>query len=241
MILSAHQPAYLPWLGVFHKVAISDVFVLLDNVQFEKNSFINRNKIKTHKGDIWLTIPVSTSGHFQKTISEMEISKNPKWRKKHLKSIEFNYKKAPFFSDYQEFFEEIYSKEWIKLFDLLYDTLEFLLNEIGLETKIYLQSELGFKRKKQELILEMCEYFNAEAFVFGVLGKNYADKNLFNKYEQKIYFQEYVSPDYPQLHGDYIPNLSIIDLLFNLGSEKALDVILKGNISKIELKRIIKY
>ena len=118
-------------------------------------------------------------------------------------------------------------------------TIKFLINEIGLKTKIHFQSELGFKKKKLDLILEMCEFFDSDIFVFGVLGKNYADKNHFNACEQKIYFQKYICPTYPQLSGEFIPNLSIIDLLFNVGSEKALEFIMKGNITKLELKNKI--
>lgn len=94
MILSAHQPAYLPWLGYFHKIAISDVFVILDEVQFEKNSFINRNKIKTSNGSVWMSVPINIDGHMNKTIRDMEISNKFNWRKKHWKSIYLNYKKA---------------------------------------------------------------------------------------------------------------------------------------------------
>jgi len=240
MILTAHQPAYLPWLGFFHKLAISDAFVILDEVQFQKNYFTNRNKIKTPSGAIWLTIPVITAKHFEKTISNMKIVKDTKWLKKHWKSIEFNYKKAPYFNKYRDYFEDLYKKEWISLIDLLNETMMFFIKEIGIKTNIYHQSKLGFKNKKQELILEICNYFNSDLFVFGRDGKNYADINYFKENRRHIYFQNYIHPVYPQLYGDFISNLSILDLLFNVGSENALDVILKGNISKRELCKTFK-
>ena len=93
MILTAHQPAYLPWLGYFHKIAISDTFVILDKVQFEKNSFTNRNKIKTSNGSTWLSIPMEMSEHTNKAIKEMSIHNKFNWRQKHWKSIYLNYKK----------------------------------------------------------------------------------------------------------------------------------------------------
>lgn len=206
-------------------------------MQFEKNSYINRNKIKTSQGDIWLTVPVSTTSHFEKTILEMEIAKDNKWRKKHWKSIESCYNKAPYFQNYRIFFENLYNKEWTNLFDLLYETMMFLFDKIGIKTKIYRQSELGFKKNKQELILEMCDYFNSNVFVFGKLGENYADKYLFDKKKIFYYFQNYQCSNYLQLYGEFIPNLSIIDLIFNVGTDKALEYIMKGNISKEELNK----
>ena len=105
MILTAHQSSYLPWLGFFHKIALSDTFVLLDNVQFEKNSFSNRNKIKGHRESFWLTVPVDLEGHLHKKISDIKIVDNRIWRKKHLKSIEQSYSKAPFYKKYIDFFK----------------------------------------------------------------------------------------------------------------------------------------
>jgi len=238
MILSAHQPAYLPWLGWFHKIAVSDAFVILDKVQFEKNSFINRNQVKIANGKTWLTIPVSLSGHKESTISDIKIVNNHKWAKKHWKTIEINYKKAPYFYKYKDYFETLYSKNWTYLIDNLLELMKFFIDEVGISTKIYKQSELGFNKKKQELILEMCEYFDADIFVFGKLGVDYAEKILFEDRNIKIFFQEYKHPTYPQLYGEFISHLSIIDLLFNVGPENALDIIMKGNISKSELKKI---
>ena len=99
-IATAHQPAYLPWLGYFHKISLSDEFILLDSVQFEKNSFTNRNKIKVSNGEAWLTIPVEMKGHINRNINEMVIDEKFDWRKKHWNSLLMNYKKSPYFSIY---------------------------------------------------------------------------------------------------------------------------------------------
>ena len=235
MILTAHQPSYLPWLGFFHKILISDVFVILDNVQYQKNYFTNRNKIKTAHGYAWLTIPVLTSGHLEKKILEMQIDNKSRWRKKHWKSIEIHYKKSPFFLDHCDYFESLYNKEWINLFELLHETMMYFINKLGIKTEIYLQSDLGFKRKKQDLILEMCDYFNSDIFVFGRDGKRYADPNKFKERNRDIYFQDYNHPIYSQLFGDFNADLSILDLLFNVGSERAVEVIMKDNKSKADL------
>lgn len=238
MILSAHQPAYLPWLGYFHKIAISDTFVILDDVQFEKNSFTNRNKIKTAQGWIWLTVPVLISGHIQKTIIEMEINNETDWGKKHWKSIYFNYKKTRYFHKYADFFEDFYKREWTKLYFMIEHLLFFFIRELGLKTVLYRQADLQLKSRKQKLILDLCGQFEADVFVFGTLGKDYADFSLFEKNNIKIFFQDYKHPVYPQLYGDFVSHLSIIDLLFNVASERLLEVIIEGNITKNDLQRI---
>lgn len=239
MILSSHQPGYLPWLGYFHKIALSDNFVILDDVQFEKNSFINRNKIKNSYGSIWLTVPVLIKGHTKKTIKEIEINNNINWKKKHWKSIYQNYKKAPYFYKYSDFFEELYKQEWKKIIDLLIYTLYFFIKELDIKTNIYQQSNLNITSSKQQLILDLCKYFNSKLFIFGVLGKNYVDRDLFKKENIKVYFQEYKHPVYPQLWQDFIENLSIIDLLFNVGKEKTKKIIMEGNIIKKDLQILI--
>ena len=235
MILTAHQPAYLPWLGFFHKMAISDIFIILDDVQYQKNYFTNRNKIKTAQGETWLTVPVLTSGHLDKTIREMQINSNTKWRKKHWKTIEINYRKAPFFEQYRDYFEALYKKKWINLFNLLDENIKFFVKELGINAKIYLQSEFEFKETKQELILEMCNYFDSDVFVFGKDGKLYADINYFKDNNRNIYFQDYKHPTYPQLYNEFISNLSIIDLLFNVGPKKAMEFIMRENDTKNDL------
>ena len=239
MILTAHQPAYLPWLGLFHKIAISDAFVILDDVQFEKNSFTNRNKIKTSQGAIWLTVPILISGHLNKSIKDIEINNKEDWRDKHWKGLYMNYKKAPYFSKYSGFFEDLYKKEWLKLFDLLAPTMEFLLKELNIQTKVYFQSKLNISSKKEELILDLCKHFNADLFIFGALGKNYADSALFESKGVKLYFQDYVHPTYPQLWGEFLPYMSIVDLLFNVGPVKASEVIMAANITKEKVKEMV--
>jgi hypothetical protein len=113
MILSVHQPQYLPWIGYLDKVKKSDAFVFLDNVQYKKREFQNRNKIRTKEGWIWLTVPVITKDRYFQKIAEVEIDRTVDWRNDHWKSIEHSYAKAPFFAAYKERFAAIYNKEWI--------------------------------------------------------------------------------------------------------------------------------
>ena len=126
MILTAHQPAYLPWLGFFEKVHKSDVCVLLDNVQFETNSYINRNKIYTPNGEVWLTVPCLTKKHMGKTIQDIKINNNIKWGKKHWMSLYMTYNKTPYFHLYADFLKEMYDRNWVNLVDMLKYQLEFI-------------------------------------------------------------------------------------------------------------------
>lgn len=236
MILTSHQPAYLPWLGLFHKIAITDTYVYLDSVQFEKNSFINRNKIKTVNGPIWLTVPVLLKGHISKTIGEMKINNIVNWRKKHLKSIELNYKSAPYFNNYIDFFRDCYSREWHLLSDLNGYMLKWFLDILGISVKFYKASEIHFTGYKSDLVLDMCKKLKANIYVFGAHGKNYAENKDFKKEGIKIYFQNYNHPIYYQLYGNFIPYMSIIDLIFNCGPN-SFDILMNKNTTEQELLR----
>jgi hypothetical protein len=240
MILTAHQPAYMPWLGYFHKIALADNFVMLDDVQFEKNSFTNRNKIKTSNGEAWLTIPVEMKGHLDKKISDIQMESRSNWKRKHWNSLLMNYKKAPFFDQYAGYFEKYYTLETNNLFDFISVSSDFFFNELNIKPVTKKLSELQIDAKKQDLILDMCRATGSNAFVFGALGKNYADKNLFATNGISIYFQEFEHPVYPQLWGDFVPYMGVIDALFNLGSQRTSEIIFEKNITKKELAVILK-
>ncbi|OGZ39586.1 MAG: hypothetical protein A3B04_00790 [Candidatus Portnoybacteria bacterium RIFCSPLOWO2_02_FULL_39_11] len=237
MILTAHQPAYLPWLGLFHKIALSDAYVCFDDVQFERYSFINRNKIRSGRDETLLTVPLLSKNHFDKKIKEMEIDNSRDWRNKHWKSIYLNYQKAPFFNKYVDFFEELYKKEWHYLIDLTEYSLEWFLAELGIKVQYARASEFNFERAKSDLILDMCKKMNANFFIFGALGGDYAEKDKFAAAGVKIYFQEYRHPQYRQTGKDFLPYMSIIDLLFNEG-DKSLEILMSGNISQQDLLKI---
>lgn len=234
MIISIHQPAYLPWLGYFHKIALSDSFVFLDTTQFEKNSFINRNKIKSSQGAIWLTVPVSLGGHFNKQIKEIGLA-DKNWAEKHWKSIELNYKKSKYWDQYASEFKKIYENDYRTIDQICFDQLMFFIRALGLKTKIIKASGLEkLQSKKQELVMDILEKLKADIYVSGALGKDYLDVKEFNNKGIRLYYQDYQHPQYAQLWGEFQPYMSIIDLLFNQG-EGSLEILMSGNISKQEL------
>lgn len=203
MILTAHQPSYLPWLGLFHKIALADTFVSLNRVQYIRNDWNNRNKIKTPQGPIWLTVPVLTKGHLEKKISEMEINNIQPWRRKHWRSLLANYHGAPYFKRYSDFFEDVYRREWRFLTELNDYMLKWLLGTLGIQPKFLTASQFQFQGAKSDLIVDMCKQLEAEAFIFGALGKEYANMDEFEKAGVKVIFQEYQHPVYQQEHGAF--------------------------------------
>lgn len=235
IFLSIHQPAYLPWLGYFHKICISDIFVFFDNTQFEKNSFVNRNKIKTSQGPIWLTVPVKLKNHTQKEIREIKTV-NQLWQQKHWKAIELNYKKSKHWAMYSEELRGLYQKKYDNISELCYEQLLLFLAFLGIKTKVIQASNLcPYNSKKSQLVLDICRELGADVYVSGKLGKDYIEEHKFVESGIKLYFQDYAHPTYQQLWGQFAPFMSIIDLLFNCG-EKSLEILMQRNITKDALK-----
>ena len=227
MILTAHQPVYLPWLGLFHKIWLSDTYVFFNTVQYLPKEWMNRNKIKTFNGEIYLTVPVLKKGFLEKKNNEIEINNNTNWQKKHFKSIYLNYKKTKYFNYYIEMLEEIYDKSWKYLSDLNEYMLKQFLKELGIKINFLRASDYNFKGNKSDLVLNMCKSLGSEVYIFGQQGKNYAERNKFKEAGVEIFFQNYKHPKYSQINGDFKSNMSIIDLLFNHG-KKSLEIITKG-------------
>lgn len=215
MIMSAHQPAYLPWLGYFDKIKRSDIFVFLDTVQYEKNSFTNRNRIKTKDGSIWLSIPVIKTDHFDKKMDEMPIDKRVCWQRKHLNSIQMSYAKAPRFKELFPGLKELYSKDYDYLVDATWDHLMFWLEILDIKTKIVKSSSLDIHSKKSDFVLDLCEATGADYYISGALGRDYLEVDKFEEKGVHVEFQSYQHPVYRQLYGEFVPNMGIVDFAMN--------------------------
>jgi hypothetical protein len=235
MIISAHQPAYNPWLGFIHKILLSDTFVVMDDVQFEKNSFINRNKILQNNNEVMLTIPVKTKNYKSKTLKEIEVV-DGRWQIKHLKSIEQAYKKSKYFDTIFEQLKKIYEIKSNFLINYTDAYLKFIVDYLEIETKIVWASDLNIEAKKLDYVVELTKKLDGDIFVFGSQGKNYADVDYIQQKNITAYFQEYNHPIYTQLGTKFYPYMGIIDLLFNEDKEKIKEIILNQNISKDELR-----
>lgn len=224
--ITIHQPEYLPWLGFFDRIYKADIFVILDDVQYQKNGFINRNKIKTAQGWQWITVPVKERSSFKK-INEVVINDQINWGKSQLKSLIYNYKRAPYFKDYIDFFENTFEKKWEKIVDLDIYLLENIIKTLGIKRRIERSSLMKIKGKATDRLVNICKKLGADTYLSGPGGKEYMDIEKFKRENIKVIFQEFIHPTYPQLFKEkgFISYLSIIDLLFNCGS-KSLDIIL---------------
>jgi len=234
-VVSVHQPAYIPWLGYFHKILLSDVFVYLDTVQFEKNSFINRNKILGANGPFWLTVPVKTKGHTDKTLMDLEINED-RWQVKHIKSIELNYMKTPFFSEVFPKVKDVLLKAGSSFADFTYMMLEMFTNGLGIDTEIVRSSDLKVTGNKSELVKNIVKSLEGRIYVSGKLGKGYLNLEEFKNERINVYFQDYKLNEYQQNSKVFYPALSVVDSLMNTGWEKTRKIILDNNVTKEKLQ-----
>lgn len=232
MVCAVHQPNYLPYPGFFDKILKSDVFIIYDTAQFRKNNFQNRNRVCSPEGWQWLTVPVKHG--FGQKIIEVEIENPRKSLKNNWKKIQTLYGKAPFFKQYSGIFENIYSKEYSSLAELNYDLITAICHDLSLNPKFIRSSSLDeIKSKSTEALIDMCKIAGADTYISGESGKNYLDMDLIEKSGIKIIFQNFVHPVYKQFNNNYFqPNMSIIDLIFNYGSNtlKLLSTDVKGRI-----------
>jgi hypothetical protein len=227
VILTAHQPVYLPWIGLFHKIAMADTFVFFDEVQYQPKDWNNRNKIKAGAEAVWLTVPVLRTGHREKTFREIEINNDVPWQRKHWRTLSLHYRRAPHFDTYAPFFEDVYARSWQYLADLNEHMLRWFLDVLGIRMEFLRASDLHFKGTKSDLVLDMCMRLGADVYIFGALGRDYAEVERFEAASIKAIFQDYHHPVYPQQYGEFISHLSIVDLLFNCGS-RSLEVVMGG-------------
>ena len=220
MIISIHQPNFIPWIGYFYKIAKSDTFVILDDVQFTKNSFINRNKIKTPSGEQWLGIPIIQSGKFGQNINQCQIQNQEIHLSKITKSIKLNYAKCEFFDWLYPDLQTILNKKDQTLVSANVALISTILNLLEIKTPFMLASDLhNIEGESTERLISICKELNADKYLYGFGAKNYQEDELFRNAGIELKKNAFIHPDYKQLWGEFIPNLSIIDFLFNIGPE----------------------
>jgi len=218
IIIGILQPSYLAWIPFFKRMIMSDIFIYLDDVEYSKNSFHNRNRIKTSNGSLTLTVPVLYKGNSSKTISEMPINNNNNWKSKHWRAIELNYTKSQYFSQIAPLLESnIYSKNWENLADLNIRIIELFKDFIGLSTKCFRSSKLNVTGSGNEKLVNICKHFNANKFIVKPGTENYHPKEIFLKNNISFEYFVFKPEQYKQLYGDFISGLSILDYAMNCG------------------------
>jgi hypothetical protein len=216
------QPGYLPWLGFFDQLRRADVFVYYDDVQYDTHGWRNRNRIKTQNGPLWLTVPVRHSGVGLPRILDVEIDARTPWARKHVTSIRQAYARAPHLSRYLPPLEELLERRWSRLVDLDIACAALMAEWLGVRRRIERSSELDVAGSRSERLLNICRRIGASKYVSGDAARSYLDVGLFERSGVTVEWQQFAHPTYPQLHGEFISHLSMLDLILNCGEAAPL-------------------
>ncbi|MBI4255867.1 MAG: WbqC family protein [Candidatus Rokubacteria bacterium] len=232
MKVAIHQPHYLPWLGYVAKWDAADRFIFLDTVQYEKNGWQNRNRIKTRDGARWLTVPV-TRAPLGTPIRDVRVDAAQLWPARHLRAIEHAYAKAPHFGRYHDALRAFYARPWDRLAPLAAASAEWLGRALGVEAPVALASDLAVEPPGTEgdptaRLVALCRAVGADTYLAGKDGATYMDVAQFRAAGIAVEAQRYAHPVYAQLHGEFVPLLSALDILLMHGDE-ALAILHRGN------------
>jgi len=217
VIVAIHQPQYLPWLGYIGKIIEADVFCYLDNVQFKKNEWQNRNRIKTVNGPQWVTVPVKY--RFPEKINEVTINNTINWQQKHLNALTTNYSKAPYFKAYMEEIMPVYKKQWSSISDLNINLIETIKHIMGIKKKSVKSSEMNLSNDPTGRLIDICRKFDCTTYLAGAGAENYMDFERFRREGIIVKVQQFSHPEYTQPFGRFTSHLTVLDLLFNCGPE----------------------
>jgi hypothetical protein len=223
-IVAIHQPNFFPWLGYFNKIVRSDVFILLDNVQFQKTggTWSNRVKLCVSGEARWVTAPIDRSYHGVRNISEMEFNESIPWREKMVKTLEANYRKAPFFGEVFPFIENLVLNPETNLASYNIEAIRSIAMLLGIDTeKLVLGSSLEVDGHATDLLICMTKAVGGSAYMCGGGAEGYQEDGSFAANGLSLMYQNFMHPFYPQCNTDiFIPGLSIIDALMNYGFEQ---------------------
>lgn len=225
-MITCMQPTYLPWSGFLALMDKVDTFVYYDDVQLSHQSWQQRNRIKTSQGVRWLTIPIVRQ-EFQR-ICDVKINYNTDWQRKHWETIEQSYSKAPYFNLYAPYISDIYRVKWFLLSDFNIYVIKILsmLTEIKIPV-IYNSSSIFTEGSKTDRLISLLKNLGDKEYISAPAAKNYIEPEKFEKAGIKLTWFEYEHPIYPQIRGEFISYLSVLDLLFNVG-EKSVEYIRSG-------------
>jgi len=222
------QPTYLPWIGYFDLIDQCDCFVFLDSVQFNKRSWQQRNRVKGPGRVVWLTVPVLSKGLQHQPISEVVVDQAQDFGKTHVKTIAHLYSKCPFFSEYIDGLSAILYEPHEFLSDVTIELIHWLCAQIGIETETIRSSSIAAEGKKTELLVSIFEALGANRYLSPEGSRVYIEENnLFAPNGIDLAYHAYRHPVYRQIHGEFVPYLSVVDLLFNEGGS-SLSIIRAG-------------
>lgn len=209
------QPGYLPYMGFFKKIQSCDTFVYFDDAQYVIRAWDNRNKIRNKDETIWITVPVIKP--YKLKLNQVLILQN-NWQQKHLMAIKTSYEQCLYFDNYWKEFSFIYKKNWENIVDLNIELIEFFKEQLDINTQTIKSSELNTDGTGSKKLLNICKKLQATAYLSGELGREYLDEKIFEENNIDVVYEHFIHPIYNQNSDTFIPNLSILDLLFNEGA-----------------------
>jgi hypothetical protein len=224
MLVGIHQLHYLPWLRYFEKIARSDVFIVLDDIQFTKNDWQNRNRVKTAAGATVLTLPVIQ--RLGQRLNEVQLDNHQPWRHKHLQTLVQAYARAPWFREHEAFLRDVYARPWTHMDGINRFMLEYFVKALGITTPIRYSSELGVEGAATERLIRLIQAVGGDAYYSGAYALQvYLDARQLEEAGIALVLQDWHAPEYPQLHGSFVKDLGIVDLLMNCGPD-SLDILM---------------
>lgn len=229
MRIAIHQPQFLPWLGYLDKIDQVDLFVILDNVQFKKNEWQNRNRIRTAQGCQWLTVPVLH--RFGQRVNEVLINQTADWSSKHLHALEMHYSRAAHRDPVLEGLRPIYRQSWQSLASLNLAVLEWLLEAFGITTPLRLASEMTVREEPTDRLIDICRTVGATQYLAGAGAPGYMDVPRFEASGLALEIQDFRSPVYAQCYEPFVPGLAAIDMLLTCGDD-ALRLLREARVSR---------
>lgn len=236
MKIAIHQPHYFPWLGYLDKLSKVDYFIVLDDVQLTDSSYMYRHKLLANNGKTkFITIPFIKTDYKKKRYKDIEVNNIINWQKNHQNFIFENYKTHPNFEPVMEEIDTILNKRYKFLMDITLDTMTIFCKIFSIETKLILQSEMMYDKtlKSNDLLVNLCICLNANYYLSGNGAKKYMDISKFSEHGIDVHYQSFKqTPHYQQNSDLFVPGLSSLDMLFNLGKEKCTDILYNNMIDE---------
>ena len=217
MIISIHQPDYIPYIGYFYKISKSDKFVYLDDAQYSNNNMHNWNKVKTPQGELRLKIPVEV--HLGTMINAVRTKDELGWKEKHLKTIEMNYSKARFFAEIFPTFKELILKEYPNLSEMNIAINTWIAKSFGFKTEFYKSSDMNLDTLREERVIDICVMLGGDTYISGHGASVYQTKEHFTSRGVDLVYTDYEPVEYKQLweRAGFVSNMSVLDYIFNYG------------------------
>lgn len=211
------QPMFFPWIGLFEQIMLAEVVVFYDDVQYSRGGVINRIQLKTPDGYDWMTIPVSN--HLGQKINETFINNRVNWREKNLRKFIQYYHKAPFFNDAYQIIKKVLEIQTEKLSEIIINSMLEICRYYKIEKEIRLSSSIGLSGRSSDRVLNYVKHYKGTTYITGHGAKNYLNHELFEENGIIVEYINYEKKSYPQLHGEFNPYVSILDLIANTGKD----------------------